>query len=433
MIFLSKFFCSKEVSDRLRILYPAASLKVKEREYFLKKIKFLVQIILTGTFLAVLIYFLSDSKKEITDDIFLPREDYGGNSKSYQLKALGEEVYEIEVEVTPREYTHAQLEELFMKAIEQLPQIIMGNNTELSCIHEDMVLVAQVQDFPFEIVWATDRYDYIGRDGRLKKEVEENENVVVTLIAKFSYQDFEREYSFPVVLVSETKSMEENRRISVQEEVERMNEKTKYNSFMELPTEINGNQVTWKERKGSGGLTVLALTVFLGIAVYVLKDNDLKKEVEKRNQQLLTEYPIIISRMNLYLSAGLTTKGAFQKIAFDYRNRKRSNINYAYEEMLIACHEMQGGMSEANAYERFGKRCNLQPYLKMATLFVQNLKKGNRELLHQLQQEAAVAQETRKNLARKKGEEAGTKLLMPMMLMLVIVMVMIMVPAFLSF
>ena len=40
--------------------------------------------------------------------------------------------------------------------------------------------------------------------------------------------------------------------------------------------------------------------------------------------------------------------------------------------------------------------------------------------------------ELRKNLARKMGEEAGTKLLAPLFLMLGIVMVMIMVPAMMS-
>ena len=42
------------------------------------------------------------------------------------------------------------------------------------------------------------------------------------------------------------------------------------------------------------------------------------------------------------------------------------------------------------------------------------------------------ALEQRKNLARRLGEEAGTRLLMPLFLMLGIVMVMIMVPAMMS-
>ena len=41
--------------------------------------------------------------------------------------------------------------------------------------------------------------------------------------------------------------------------------------------------------------------------------------------------------------------------------------------------------------------------------------------------------EQRKNLARRQGEQASTKLLLPLLLMLMIVMVMVSVPAFLAF
>ena len=68
--------------------------------------------------------------------------------------------------------------------------------------------------------------------------------------------------------------------------------------------------------------------------------------------------------------------------------------------------------------------------MKLGTLLSQNIRKGNKDLLLKLRQEAAVALEERKNRARKAGEEAGTKLLLPMMMMLCIVMVLIMIPAY---
>ena len=47
--------------------------------------------------------------------------------------------------------------------------------------------------------------------------------------------------------------------------------------------------------------------------------------------------------------------------------------------------------------------------------------------------QAENGMEERKSLARKLGEEAGTKLLLPMMLMLILVVVILMVPAVLAF
>ena len=62
----------------------------------------------------------------------------------------------------------------------------------------------------------------------------------------------------------------------------------------------------------------------------------------------------------------------------------------------------------------------------------QNLRKGTKGLTELLGREAEDAFEERKNLAKKIGEEAGTKLMIPMFLMLIIVFAMVIVPAFFS-
>ena len=54
-------------------------------------------------------------------------------------------------------------------------------------------------------------------------------------------------------------------------------------------------------------------------------------------------------------------------------------------------------------------------------------------MLKILEVEAVESFEERKELAKRIGEEAGTKLLFPMILMLLIVLVIVIVPAFLSF
>ena len=151
---------------------------------------------------------------------------------------------------------------------------------------------------------------------------------------------------------------------------------------------------------------------------------------------MLLDYPGIVSRLVLYMGAGVTIRNAFRKIAYDYKKQKEEGKGikrYVYEEMLITCYELDGGVSELSAYENFGKRCKLPQYIKFSNLLSQNLRKGSNNLLTVLRQEAVSAFDERKNLAKKLGEEAGTKLLLPMMLMLGIVMLLIIVPAYFSF
>jgi hypothetical protein len=95
--------------------------------------------------------------------------------------------------------------------------------------------------------------------------------------------------------------------------------------------------------------------------------------------------------------------------------------------------EIQDGESERIAYQGFGERIGISSYRRLVRLLISNLQKGNRGLCEQLEQEAETAFGERRMLAKRLGEEAGTKLLFPMILMLGIVMVIVIVPAMTGF
>lgn len=146
------------------------------------------------------------------------------------------------------------------------------------------------------------------------------------------------------------------------------------------------------------------------------------------------DYPEFVSRLVLLVGIGLPVRRAVYRIAEDYGKKKEEGLfRPAYEELIVACREMENGCTEQQAYEQFGKRCGLPRYRKCAALLAQNVRKGSEGLLKALQEEAEDVFEERKREARRKGEEAGTKLLLPMMMMLFVVMILIMVPAIFSF
>jgi len=163
------------------------------------------------------------------------------------------------------------------------------------------------------------------------------------------------------------------------------------------------------------------------------KETERKKE---RNRMLMCDYPEMVNKLSLLLGAGMTVSSAWERIIKLYEKQKTDGVlkeRPTYEEMIFTYREIGEGVGERTAYERFGERCALRPYRKLSSLIVQNLRKGSRGLTELMEAEADEAFELRKNNAKKLGEEAGTKLLAPMLLMLGIVMVIIMVPAFLSF
>ena len=74
----------------------------------------------------------------------------------------------------------------------------------------------------------------------------------------------------------------------------------------------------------------------------------------------------------------------------------------------------------------------MNAYRKLASLLEQNLRKGTKGLTALLGTESEQAFEERKASAKRRGEEAGTKLLAPMFFMLAMVLVIVIIPAFLS-
>ena len=149
---------------------------------------------------------------------------------------------------------------------------------------------------------------------------------------------------------------------------------------------------------------------------------------------MLMDYPEIVSSLALLLGAGMNVQNSWLKIVNDYRTKREETgkKRYAYEEMLFTVYEMENGVLQVNAYERFGRSCRISCYTRLSTMISQNLRKGSTNLAQLLTEEAKEAFENRKHMARKLGEKAGTKLLLPMMMILGVMMVIIMVPAFRS-
>jgi len=174
-----------------------------------------------------------------------------------------------------------------------------------------------------------------------------------------------------------------------------------------------------------GGMVVALL-------IYVMWDRDLHDKVEKRQQNMKSVYPDIVHKLALYMGAGMTTRGAFCKIAEESRQseERSKKSSPAYLELQYACRELASGVSETAAYEGFGKRTGVQEYIRLCTLLGQNLRRGNSAILERLREEVEKASIMRIQRGRRMGEEAVTKLLLPMVMMLLVVMLMIMIPAF---
>lgn len=177
----------------------------------------------------------------------------------------------------------------------------------------------------------------------------------------------------------------------------------------------------------------MVMSILILILLWLLGKQRGKELQDQRKEELLLDYPELVNKLTLFLGAGMTVKRAWRKIIQDYEvSLKDQAPRYVYEEMKLTLREIESGVPETESYENFGRRCNLPCYLKLGALLSQNLRKGVKGLGEMLHIESLQAFEERKARAKRKGEEAGTKLLLPMFLMLAIVLVIVIMPAFLT-
>lgn len=344
------------------------------------------------------------------------------------------EPYQVVVE--NRHLTKQELEELFTQAVTELMHAFLGENESLDRITADVVLADSVMDGRVDVSWSFDNYEAVNLSGELQEEALTADGTLVQVTATMEYEGIQAEHQFSMMVYQPEKTPKEQFYLALSQELQTRNGTT--DATLQLPGQVDGYAITWEKQRKKQPYEILLIGLCAMAGIAVGRREDVRKAKEKRNAMLLAEYPQMLSQMSLLLGAGMTVSHAWERIVIGYENRCVDTVETqqelpVYEEMRITYHQMKDGLGERIAYEQFGERLGLQVYRRLATLLVQNLRKGTAGLSKLLEKEMADAFDAQESFAKKRGEELQTKLLLPMMLMLGLVIVIIMIPAIASF
>lgn len=386
-----------------------------------------------------IILFTTDfmiSRRQITEGIM--RNSYGKGEKEEKIQAVTEDGNRnaVDVRISERKYSKSELESMFQRSISYIETVIPGDNETMDHIDSDMELITSIPDVPVEIGWELSRYDVMNIYGDLISEQLKEEGTTVHLRATLTYtQDtkMQAQYECSAVLYPKTLSGKEKQVQEIQKAIQRQDENTQTSERLMLPETVGGKSVQYFPIMENRGAVLLVMAPLTGILLAALERQKKEQEKMKVKAQMERDYPEVVSKITLFLGAGMTVKRAWKKTVTDYEKTKyRWGKRAVYEEMGRTFREMESGVPETESYERFGRRCGLPQYRKLGGLLSQNLRKGNKDLGRILKIEAGQSLEERKARARRLGEETSTRLLVPMFLMLTVVLIIVIVPAFLS-
>lgn len=403
---------------------------LKNKEVISRK-KIIEIVVVMGVLgLAILIYDFVNT--DLNFKGILHRNDAGEGSYSEDMTVdFLDESQNISVEVSEKKLDDKEIEEAFSRSIEEIDSTYLDKNESAENVCYDLNLKSAYADGMIEATWKSNPMGLIGSDGKLKAENIPEDGEVVGLTAFLYYENEERMHSFSVVVNQKSLDTLDGQLEAIKRKVQSTDEATREQDNLTLPKKVGDMTLHWKRKMNFRGLQFILLGIAAAVAIAYGQKQDAKKAAAEVIKEKERDYPVIVSQLSILMGAGMSFRKALERINGKYiLSVKSKGISRAgFNDMLITYRKMSDGQSELQAIEELGKMSDCKEYRKLSMLLAQNIRKGSKDLLDALEKEEKYAFEMRKQRAVREGEEASTKLLIPMAGMLFIVIVVLIVPA----
>ena len=403
------------------------------KKIFSDKLKYWLIVIAGFMLFIVCSTFLNNT--EVSNCIQRPYVDEDDTEVKIEVEGLLEGSQKIEIPVSKRVYSQEEAKEAMKKGMDEILNILPGENTSLQDITTDLNPVSELSDLGLSVKWDFGDGDIIDIQGNVDNE-NLSESVDIDIGVDISYESYEESYVIPARVLPKPLSADESLIKRFKDYISSADKKAVGEAGFYLPESFEGKKLVYHLEDSMNFHLIWIMGIIVAILLYLREKNGDRQKLEKRKRELLKDYPDIVSKLIVFIGAGLSVRQSWEGIVKDYESEnkeKRYAKRYAYEEMSKSLARLKTGTQENIVYKDFGRSCLLRQYMKLASLLEQNRKSGISGLSTLLNMEAQSAWEERLNLAKREGEELNTKLLLPLFMMLLIVMMMIVVPALLIF
>lgn len=367
----------------------------------------------------------------------IKRGDYGqgDQEETFLVEGLLDKRTEISVTLEQREYEKEEAEEMFPIAYEYLILHAKGQNASWEKITEPLQLMTWIKEYGISAEWQSYRREVIDPSGEVCYERCSPNGETCYLKVCLRAGEYSRIYKIKAVVYPPEQTEEEKGREEFEGFLKELDGEQKTTEYLILPEQFHGKRLSYHKKNSSEYWIFPLLGVITSLLLPLRKKQKIREAKKKREKELLLDYSEVVSKLVIFLGAGMPMRKAWERVVRDYEEKAKrtGESRAAYEEMKQVYYLMERGVPETSAYLEFGNRCRLLPYRKLAGMLEQNVRNGTKGLREILEHEMEDAFIQRKLLAKKMGEEAGTKLLFPLIMMLGVVMIILTVPAFLSF
>lgn len=158
----------------------------------------------------------------------------------------------------------------------------------------------------------------------------------------------------------------------------------------------------------------------------IIPMEELKVKADKRQEAIDREFPNMISKIALLVTAGMNIVKASEEAA-------NSGDSVMYLEMQKTIKDIKQSSSVSNAFMELQCRCNNRYLDKMVALVSKSYTAGNANLADDLREINGECWMDKRHQSKRMGERIQNKLFVPTMLMFVGILVVIIIPAMSGF
>ena len=342
-----------------------------------------------------------------------------------------EEAEEITVPVSGKDPAPEEMDAVFDATYAALQETILNGNASFRDVTGNLSFPKTAQN-GISLTFESSDPLLLSNYGTVFTEDVAEEGSPVTLTVTLSYKGVEKQYKEALLLKLPPEEV-----LSEKEKLETLLKNADEDSAGErqliLPETLEGRALTFHPASASPYVLLFLFLLLAGLLL-VLPQEKTKQAYKKRAEELEKDYPKLLLKLETLIRSGLSIRSAFTRIAASYEKQKEENgaAAYVYEEMCLSVRELEQGSPEGRVYLDFGRRIGLHTYIKLGNMLSQSVRQGISGLSESFEEEMSHAMEKAKNTALRKGEEAGTKILFPMMLMLLVVIATLVVPVFMT-
>ncbi len=177
---------------------------------------------------------------------------------------------------------------------------------------------------------------------------------------------------------------------------------------------------------GVRGLVVSVAVFILTVMAGYLPYDNVNTVVKNRKEDIESQFPQVVSKLTLLTVAGMEVSQAWKLTA-------GSGTGVLYEEMKRVLVDLDNNVLPVEAYTKFITRCDNGYATKLATAIIQNVSKGNSEIVSLFRRLNSESWMEHKHNARRMGEKISSKLMVPTLLLFVGIIILVIVPVVTGF